>query len=94
MHAHFSLQAHAALKRIKICLEKNPGLAKFREIVKIMEGEEGKLPEDWSAGDAAALKYCPAASVAVEGSFSTYKSMLADNIFNIWVKNVTYFSRP
>ena len=39
--------------KLKSVLEKNPGLAKFRGIVKIMEGE---LLENWSAGDAAALK--------------------------------------
>ena len=52
-----------------------------------MEGGEGELPENWSAGDAAALKYCPAASVAVERSFSTYKSMLADNRHSLTEEN-------
>ena len=67
--------------KLKSVLEKTLAWPNFEELWKLWREGKGELPKNWSAGDAAALKYCPAANVAVERSFSTHKSMLADTFW-------------
>ena len=45
--------------KLEYVLSKNQGEKKLRDISKLIDGEEGSLPEGWSASDVASLKYCP-----------------------------------
>ena len=75
--------------KLKKVLDKNIGQKQLREIASIIDGEEGELPQGWSASDAASLKYCPAASVDVERSFSVYKNILTDRRHQLTEENLS-----
>lgn len=69
--------------KLKNVLEKNSGLSKLKLISKILNGEEninvGELLGELTSNDIVYFKYAPIVSVDVERSFSTYKTLLADN---------------
>jgi hypothetical protein len=57
-------------------LEKNPGLSKLIEIVKVLTG--GVIQIDLAQDMIAAMKFAPMVSCDVERSFSVYKQILSD----------------
>ena len=59
-------------------LNKNRGEKVLREVVNIINGEQGNIPKGWTASDVACLKYSPVQSVDVERSFSLYKTVLTE----------------
>ncbi|XP_016656871.2 uncharacterized protein LOC107882682 [Acyrthosiphon pisum] len=69
--------------KLKNVLEKNSGLSKLKHISNILDGEEntniGELLGELTCSDIVYFKYAPIVSVDVERSFSTYKTLLADN---------------
>ena len=75
--------------KLEYVLSKNQGEKKLRDISKLIDGEEGSLPEGWSASDVASLKYCPLQSVDVERSFSVYKTILTDRRTNFTEENLS-----
>ena len=74
--------------KLNSVLGNNPGAKVLREISKIINGDQGELPEFWSASDAASLKYCPVQSADVERSFSVYKTVLTDQRHNLTEANL------
>ena len=75
--------------KLEYVLSKNQGEKKLRDISKLIDGEEGSLPEGWSASDIASLKYCPVQSVDVERSFSVYKTILTDRRTSFTEENLS-----
>ena len=75
--------------KLEYVLSKNQGEKKLRDISKLIDGEEGSLPEGWSASDVASLKYCPVQLVDVERSFSVYKTILTDRRTNFTEENLS-----
>ena len=69
-------------------LERNPDVLVLRSIVGCLKGEEGSLPKRFSPGDVANFKFCPAANVDVERTFSVYKTVLADRRHRLTEENV------
>lgn len=69
--------------KLKNVFEKNKGLSKLKQISNILDGEEnkniGELLGELTCNDIVYFKYAPIVSVDVERSFSTYKTLLADN---------------
>jgi hypothetical protein len=63
-------------------LEKNTGFETLSKISKIIEGTEldtAHFPDKFNIDDITYMKFAPITSVDVERSFSTYKTLLADN---------------
>ena len=55
----------------------------LREFANIIKGEEGNIPNGWSASDVADMNYAPVQSVDVEKSFSIYKNILTERRHNL-----------
>ncbi|KAL4126263.1 hypothetical protein QTP88_010488 [Uroleucon formosanum] len=74
---------HPIYIKLKNVLEKNSGLSKLKHISNILDGDEntniGELLGELTCSDIVYFKYAPIVSVDVERSFSTYKTLLADN---------------
>ena len=75
--------------KLEYVLSENQGEKKLRNISKIIDGEEGSLPEGWSASDVASLKCCPVQLVDVKRSFSVYKTILTDRRTNFTEENLS-----
>jgi len=79
------------LRKLDDVLAKNNGYKPLSIISKILNGEitsmDG-LPEDLKANELLFFKYAPLTSVDVERSFSTYKTLLADNRHSFQVENI------
>lgn len=78
-------------RKLDDVLAKNNGYKTLNIISKILNGEITSmygLPEDLKANDLLFFKYAPLTSVDVERSFSTYKTLLADNRHSFQVENI------
>ena len=53
---------------------------KFQKL-SMVSGDQGELPEFWSASDAASLKYCPVQSADVDLSEANQQKMMICNCF-------------
>ena len=76
-------------EKLDYVLSKNKGEKILREISKLIDGEDGSLPEGWSTSDVANMKYCPVQSVDVERSFSVYKTVLTDQRTSFTEENLS-----
>ena len=64
--------------KLDYVLGKNQGEKVLREFANIIKGEQGNIPNGWSASDVAHMNYAPVQSVDVEKSFSIYKNILTE----------------
>ncbi|KAF0709761.1 Uncharacterized protein FWK35_00034572, partial [Aphis craccivora] len=68
--------------KLKMTLEKNSGFDTLKTISKIIDGTEldtNNLTDEFNMDDITYMKFSPITSVDVERSFSSYKTLLADN---------------
>ena len=69
-------------------LKKNGALEILNKVADVLEGGHTSLPPGVSPSNAAALKYCPIASVDVERSFSQFKNVFSDRRRNFSEENL------
>ena len=74
--------------KLDYVLEKNQGEKVLREFANIIKGEQGNIPNGWSASDVAHMNYAPVQSVDVEKSFSIYKNVLSERRHSLTEENL------
>ena len=74
--------------KLDYVLGKNQGEKVLREFANIIKGEQGNIPNGWSASDVADMNYAPVQSVDVEKSFSIYKNILTERRHSLTEENL------
>ena len=85
IHGKKGKQVEAKLDYV---LGKNQGEKVLREFANIIKGEQGNIPNGWSASDVAHMNYAPVQSVDVEKSFSIYKNVLSERRHSLTEENL------
>ncbi|CAK5038844.1 unnamed protein product [Meloidogyne enterolobii] len=76
----------AVLRKFEAVMAKNPGIEKFRNVAKILEGLEANI--DIPPDKIASLKFAPLQSCDVERTFSVYKSILDEKRTSLTAENL------
>ena len=85
IHGKKGKQVQAKLDYV---LGKNQGEKVLREFANIIKGEQGNIPNGWSASDVADMNYAPVQSVDVKKSFSIYKNILTERRHSLTEENL------
>lgn len=77
------------ISKFDLVMDKNPGFKAMEAAASVLQGNnEVSVPDIFSPGDIANLRFCPVVSVDVERSFSAYKMLISDKRQNMKKENI------